>query len=193
MIKLGVIFGSRSAEHDVSIVSGLQLLENVDKSMFDAFPIYISKEGEWFTGEPLRTIKTYQPFNPEMKGLNKVVLAPMPGRNALYAASENAGGLFKKNTKIADIDCAILALHGMHGEDGTVQGLLELADIPYTSAGVIGSSVGMDKIVMKALFQGMGLPVMPAKYFYRSDWQDDPERVLYEASAIGFPLFVKPN
>ncbi len=192
MIKLGVIFGSRSVEHDVSIVSGLQLLENVDRSMFDAFPIYISKEGEWFVGEPLRSVKTYQPFDPDMKGLNRVILAPVPGRNALYSATESTGGLFKKSAKIADIDCAILALHGMHGEDGTVQGLLELADIPYTSAGVIGSSVGMDKIVMKALFQGMGLPVLPAKYFYRSDWQDDPERVLYEASSLGFPLFVKP-
>lgn len=190
MIKLGVVFGSRTAEHDVSIVSGLQLLENVDKMQYDAFPIYIARDGNWYIGEPLRNIKTYQNFNPKQKGILNVYLPPVPGVNGLYTTASS--GLFGKNGKVADIDCLILSMHGMHGEDGTLQGLLELADIPYTSAGVTGSAVGMDKIVMKAVFKSMGLPVLPSKYFYRTEWKTNADGVLDEAEVLGYPLFVKP-
>ncbi|OQB25705.1 MAG: D-alanine--D-alanine ligase [Firmicutes bacterium ADurb.Bin182] len=189
MINLGVLFGSRAAEHDVSIVSGLQILENADKSKYNAFPVYISRSGEWFIGERLRDIKTYRNFDPEKKGLTRVFLPPVPGANGLYKAS---GGLFSKSGKVCGLDCAILAMHGMHGEDGTLQGLFELADIPYSSCGVTGSALGMDKIVMKGLFRSMGLPVLSSKYFLRSEWRNDPEKVLDEASKLGFPLFIKP-
>ena len=140
-MNLGIIFGSRSAEHDVSIITGLQVLENADREKYNAFPIYISREGGWFVGEPLRDIKTYKSFDPNMKGLTRVTLPPVPGLNGLYTL--NSGGLFSKSSKVHDLDCTILALHGMHGEDGCVQGLLELADIPYSSSGLVGSSVGM--------------------------------------------------
>ena len=192
MIKLGVVFGSRAAEHDVSIISGLQILENADKSKYDAFPIYISRKGEWFIGEPLREIKTYRNFDPNMKGITRVCMPAIPGYNGLMSM-EQGGGLFKKGAgKAAQLDCAILAMHGMNGEDGTLQGLFELADIPYSSAGVTGSAVGMDKIVMKAVFESMGLPVLPGKYFYRTECEKDMERVLAEAETLGYPLFVKP-
>ena len=159
MLNLAVIFGSRAAEHDVSIISGLQILENADKSKYNAFPVYVSRKGEWFIGEPLRRVETYKNFNPDGKGLTRVVLPPVPGMNGLYTLGQ--GGLFgAKAQKVADVDCAILALHGMHGEDGTMQGLLELANIPYSSCGVTGSAVGMDKIIMKAVFKSMGLPVL---------------------------------
>jgi D-alanine-D-alanine ligase len=190
MVNLGVLFGSRTAEHDVSVISGLQILENADKSKYNAFPVYISRKGEWFIGEPLRDIKTYKDFDPGQKGLTKVFLPPVPGMKGLYRAS--SGGLFGGSGKVCDLDCAILAMHGMHGEDGTLQGLFELADIPYSSSGVTGSALGMDKIVMKGVFQSMGLPTLPGKYFYRSEWNKDPEKVLDEASQLGFPLFVKP-
>lgn len=195
MIKLGVIFGSRAAEHDVSIISGLQILENADKSKYDAFPVYISRRGEWFIGEPLRDIKTFRNFDPNMKGLTRVCMPAVPGYNGLMSMEPQGGGLFgKKNSaaKAAELDCAILAMHGMNGEDGTLQGLFELADVPYSSAGVTGSAVGMDKIVMKAVFESMGLPVLPGKYFYRSECGQDMERVLSEAETLGYPLFVKP-
>ncbi|MBR0026731.1 MAG: D-alanine--D-alanine ligase [Clostridia bacterium] len=195
MIKLGVIFGSRAAEHDVSIISGLQILENADKSKYDAFPIYISRKGEWFIGEPLRDIKNLKNFDPNMKGLTRVCMPAIPGYNGLMSMEQGGGGLFgKKNasSKAAELDCAILAMHGMNGEDGTLQGLFELADVPYSSAGVTGSAVGMDKIVMKAVFESMGLPVLPGKYFYRSECEKDMERVLDEAETLGYPLFVKP-
>ena len=190
MKKLGVIFGSRSAEHEISIISGLQILENADKSKYDAFPIYISKDGEWFVGEPLRDIKNYKTFDPSMKGITKVILPPVPGMNGLYALSQ--GGLFKKSAKVCELDCAILALHGMHGEDGCVQGLLELADIPYTSSGLVGSAVGMDKIVMKSVFYSMGIPVLDSIYCYRSEWKKNREGILDNAEKLGYPLYVKP-
>jgi len=190
--KLAVLFGSRSTEHDVSVVSGLQLLENVDKQKYEAYPVYVSRGGEWFIGEPLRDISFYKRFDPDARGLTRVYLPPVPKCGGLY--SLQGGGLFQKaGAKAADMDCAILAFHGMHGEDGTMQGLFELADIPYSSVGVTGSGVGMDKIVMKAVFQSMGLPVLPAKYCYRTEWQKDPERILDEMETVGaYPLYVKP-
>lgn len=190
-INLAVLFGSRTAEHDVSIVSGLQLLENVDEAKYNTFPVYISRKGEWFVGEPLRDIKTFRDFSPELKGITRVYLPASPGVGGLIALRQ--GGLFKKQSdEIISIDCAILAFHGMHGEDGTIQGLFELCDIPYSSVGVTGSGVGMDKIIMKAVFDSMGLPVLPSKYCYRSRWLSDKEAVLDEMEAIGYPLYVKP-
>ncbi len=191
-LNLAVLFGSRAAEHDVSIVSGLQLLENVDKQKYDSYPVYISRTGEWFVGEPLRDIKCYRNFDPNTKGLTRVYLPPMPNCGGLYSLS--SGGLFQKaGAKVAQMDCAILAFHGMHGEDGSMQGLFELCDIPYSSVGVTGSGVGMDKIIMKAVFESMGLPVLPAKYCYRTQWQQEPERILDDMEQIGeYPLYVKP-
>lgn len=188
MVKLGVIFGSRSSEHDVSIITGLQILENADKSKYEAFPIYIARTGEWYIGDALRDIKLYKNFDASDKRLTRVFLPPVPGYDGLMSV----GGLFNKAQKACGLDCAILALHGMNGEDGTVQGLMELADIPYSSAGVTGSAVGMDKIVMKAVFQSMGLPVLEGKYYYRSEWNEAPEKLLDEMEQLGYPLFVKP-
>lgn len=190
MIDLAVIFGSRAAEHDVSIITGLQALENADKSRFNAFPVYISQSGEWFIGEPLKEIKTYRDFNPNVKGIQKVLLPPVPGSGGFYACG---GGLFgAKYVKVQNIDCAFLALHGMHGEDGTIQGLMELADIPYTGSGVIGSAVSMDKVLMKAVFQSMGLPVLEGVWFYRARWQREQDVIVEEAEKLSYPLFIKP-
>lgn len=188
MMNLGVIFGSRSAEHEVSIISGLQIIENADKAKYNPFPIYISQEGEWFVGRPLLDTATYRPFKPDTKGLTRVILPPNPKDRCLYSL----GGLLGKAQKVADIDCAILALHGMHGEDGTVQGLLELADIPYSSCGVTSSALGMDKIAMKAVFKSMGLSVLEGTYCYRSHFLADPDAVLDTAEELGYPLIVKP-
>ncbi len=190
-LNLAVLFGSRTAEHDVSIVSALQLLENVDRLKYNAFPVYISRTGEWFIGDDLKDIKFYRNFNPNAKSLTRVYLPPIPGCGGLYALSQR--GPFQKSGKVQAIDCAILAFHGMHGEDGTMQGLFELCDISYSSVGVTGSGVGMDKIIMKAVFKSMGLPVLPAKYCYRSEWLLDCEQVLNDMEQLGeYPYFVKP-
>ena len=106
MQNIGVFFGIRAAEHDVSIISGLQILENADKAKYNVFPVYVSRKGEWFVGEPLKNVETYKHFDENMKGLTKVYLPPVPGMGGLYA---NAGGLFAKAKLIGPMDCAILA------------------------------------------------------------------------------------
>lgn len=189
MQNIGVFFGSRTAEHDVSIISGLQILENADKAKYNAFPVYISRKGEWFTGEPLRKIETYKHFDENMKGLTRVYLPPVPNSGGLYTSSS---GLFAKSKLAYPMDCAILAFHGMNGEDGTMQGLMELANIPYTSCGVLGSAVGMDKIVMKAVFKSMGLNVLEGTYCYRDIWRANREAIIESAERIGYPVYVKP-
>ena len=188
MQNIGVFFGSRAAEHDVSIISGLQILENADKAKYNVFPVYVSRKGEWFVGEPLKNVETYKHFDENMKGLTKVYLPPVPGMGGLYA---NASGLFAKAKLVCPMDCAILAFHGMNGEDGTMQGLMELADMPYSSCGVLGSAVGMDKIVMKAVFKSMGLNVLDGTYCYRDTWHADREKIIAEAEKIGYPVYVK--
>ncbi len=190
MINLGVFFGSRSAEHDVSIITGLQALENLDKSKYNAYPVYISRAGEWFVGEPLKNIENYPAFDPAQKGLTRVFLPAAPNVNGLYTLE--AGGLFKKPSKVCELDCALLALHGLHGEDGSIQGLFELANLPYTSCGLIGSAVGMDKIVMKEVFRSMGLSVLESVYCCRGEWKENKEAVIARAETLSYPLIVKP-
>jgi len=185
--NIAVFFGGRSAEHDVSIITGLQIIENADKGKYDIFPVYISRGGEWFSGEKLLDVKFFKDFDPGDKGIQRVFLSPVPGKKELMAV-----GRFGLKTYRA-MDAALLGMHGMHGEDGTLQGLLEMADIPYSSAGVTGSGVGMDKIVMKCAFRGAGLPVLDAVYFERSRFEKDPEGVLEEIEeSIVYPVFVKP-
>lgn len=193
-MQLGVIFGSRSCEHEVAIISALQLIRNVNREKYDVIPIYISQAGVWYTGECLLDMKTYTPFDPFRSGLKKVHLDLTAGSGALlhFAAKK---GLFGGMTQevVARLDCVIPVMHGAHGEDGTLQGLLELADIPYTSTGVLGSSIGLDKVAMKHFFRGMQFPVLPDCTPTRSRWQQDPEGVMDEIEQkLGYPVFVKP-
>lgn len=184
--NMAVFFGGRSVEHDVSIITGNQIIENADKEKYDVFPVYIARDGQWFCGDPLRDTQYFGEFDPNDKKLTKVYLEPHPTKELKYAA--------KFGTKVyAQIDVAMLAMHGMHGEDGTLQGLMELADIPYSSAGVTGSATGMDKIVMKCAFKGAGLPVLPAVHFERSVFKNDRQAVIKKTEEeIGYPVFVKP-
>ena len=194
-IQLGVIYGSRSCELEVSIISALQLMRAADTEKYDIIPIYISMKGIWYTGEPLLQMSAYTPFREELKGLTQVTLDLTPGSGALFAYEHSKGllGGGLKQRIVARVDCAIPVLHGMHGEDGTLQGLLELANLPYTSPGVPGSAVGMDKIMMKKLFQGAGFPVLNGTWFAREQWKNDKDTVLREAEKeIGYPLYVKP-
>ena len=185
--SIAVFFGGRSVEHDVSIITGLQIVDNADKEKYNVFPVYISRKGEWFCGEALRDVAFYKQFNPDAKGLQRVFLSPVPGKKELLYAAK-----FGVKTYCA-LDAALLGMHGMHGEDGTIQGLFELADIPYSSAGVTGSGVGMDKIVMKCAFRGAGLPVLDAVYFERGRFEKEPEGVLDETEkTLCYPVFVKP-
>ena len=191
--RLAVIFGSRTVEHDVSIVTGIQLMENIDTQKYDILPIYITRDGEWFTGEKLRDIEFVRAFDKNSKEVTKVFLPPVPGTGGLMTYPA-AGGLFSKGgSRVIPFDVAIPAMHGLNGEDGTLQGLLELADVPYTSCGVLGSSTGMDKIVMKAAFKGAGIPVLDGEFFTRDEWAAQPDEVISRLEkAIEYPMIVKP-
>ena len=187
MKNLAVFFGGRSVEHDVSIITGTQLIENADASKYNIMPVYISRSGQWYAGEKLRDSKFFVHPDLEQKGIDKVFLPPTAGSRSLLR--ETRFGL----KSVFDIDVAILAMHGMHGEDGTLQGLMELADIPYSSAGVTGSAAGMDKIVMKAAFQGLGFPVLDSVYFERGEYARDPEEICGRVEQkLGYPVIVKP-
>lgn len=195
-LQLGVIFGSRSCEHEVSIISGVQLARAADRNKYDVWPIYIARDGRWYTGEKLLDIHTYTPFDPFAKGITRVTLDMTAGSGALISYEQNTG-LFAKGVTpvtVTKLDCVIPVIHGLHGEDGTLQGLFELANIPYASTGVAGSAVGMDKIMMKQVFRGMDFPVLPDIFALRSEWQADPDAVIGRVEEkLPYPVFCKPS
>ncbi|MBE5780879.1 MAG: D-alanine--D-alanine ligase [Clostridiales bacterium] len=179
MMNIAVFFGGRTCEHDVSIVTGVQAMENMDRSKYNVLPIYLHRDGLWYTGKNLTDISIYENFD-----ASKAVpcrLSQIPGEGIL------AGD------RVIHIDAALLCMHGMHGEDGTLQGMLELCDIPYTSAGVGGSAAGMDKALMKKVFLGCGFPTVPYVEFLRTAFELDKDSAYNKAeSTIGYPCYVKP-
>ena len=193
-LNIAVIFGSRSCEHDVSIISALQLIEAAKTAGFTVIPVYISREGLWYTGEALTQIETFREFNPMGKGITRVNLDVSANAGDLWAWPPQRAGLFAKvPAPIAHIDVAIPVLHGLHGEDGTVQGLLEMANIPYASSGVLGSAVGMDKIAMKQMLRGAGYPVLDYVWLTRDQLKADREAIVERIEReIKYPAFVKP-
>ena len=193
-IQLGVMFGSRSCEHEVSIISAVQLMRAANPANYEVIPIYISKKGEWFTGAPLMDISSYTPFDENRKGIQRVQLDLTSGSRALTTMQQGKG-LFGKTEQVvvARLDCVIPVFHGMHGEDGSVQGLLELCNIPYASSGIGASAIGMDKVYMKQFFRGCGFPVLPSQFHLRAQWDKDPEAMLNAIEAeLEYPVFVKP-
>ncbi len=192
--QIGVIFGSRSCEREVAIISAVQLMRHLDREKYDLVPVYIDESGNWYTGEVLADISSYKPFRPDATGITRVFPDLSSGSGALLKVSKGKGLLAKEKIEIAArVDVYIVVMHGLNGEDGTLQGLLELANVPYTSTGVAGSALGMDKIMMKQFFRGAGLPVLPEMWFTRSTFETEREKVLKEvADGLGFPVFVKP-
>ena len=192
--QIGVIFGSRSCEREVAIISAVQLMRHADREKYDIIPVYISEDGNWYTGDKLKEIQTYKPFHPDQKGIIRVFPDLSSGSGALLTVRKDSGLFARERTEIAArIDAYIIVMHGLNGEDGTLQGLMELINVPYTSTGVAGSALGMDKIMMKQFFQGAGLPVLPGLSFTRSGFSRERETVLNKVEKeLGFPVFVKP-
>ena len=192
--QIGVIFGSRSCEREVSIISAVQLMRHADAEKYDIIPVYIDETGNWYTGEPLKDIKSYKPFNPDGKGITKVFPDLSSGSGALLKHTKGSGLFAKEKVEIAArADVFIVVMHGLNGEDGTLQGLLELANVPYTSTGVAGSALGMDKIMMKQFFRGAGLPVLPGIGITRTRYRQNPGEIQAQVEKeLGYPVFVKP-
>ena len=193
-MNIAVFFGSRSCEHDVSIVSALQCIEATKAAGFNVTPVYISRDGLWYTGEPLENIETFREFNPMTKGITRVTLDGTANAGDLWAWPPQRAGLFAKvPAPLCHIDCVIPVFHGWHGEDGTIQGLLEMANIPYASSGVLGSAIGMDKIAMKQILRGAGFPVLDFVWFTREQLKKERQAVIERVEKeIKYPAFIKP-
>jgi D-alanine-D-alanine ligase len=190
-LRVAVVFGSRSVEHEVSIISAIQAMDAMDPRRYEPLPIYITKEGHWITGTELRRIDNYKDLPGLLQRCRPVHLRPEPFGNRLFM--EEPGPLGTRRTRVTVVDIVFPVIHGTYGEDGTLQGLLELAAVPYVGAGVVGSAVGMDKIVMKAAFLAQGLPVVNYLWFTRKRWQSAADEVAGEIErTLHYPLFVKP-
>jgi D-alanine-D-alanine ligase len=188
-VRLAVVFGGRSTEHGVSCVSAGSVLAAVDPERYEVVPIGISREGRWVLAadEPEKLAITGDRLPEIEEGGSAVVLAGDPTHRGL--AVHEPGTVPQE---LGEVDVVLPLLHGPYGEDGTIQGLLELAGIPYVGSGVFASAAAMDKGHMKALLQAAGLPVGPYAVVTPRAWADDPAAVRETVAALGFPVFVKP-
>lgn len=186
-IRVGIMFGGRSGEHEVSLRSARSIMDAIDKTKYEVLPIGITKEGRWIAGgDPLAALQSGQETTP-------AALLGEPGERTIMAiepAPERQGLSLRD---IATVDVIFPVLHGPFGEDGTIQGLLELADIPYVGAGVAGSAVGMDKALFKSIMTARGIPILPYELVLRSEWEAKPEAVMERIEQkLEYPVFVKP-
>lgn len=185
MIKIGVIFGGPTVEHEVSIISAVQAMNNLNKEKYDIYPIYISKDKIWYTGKMLMDIDIYRDFDNLKKFAKKVVLFNNNGTYSLQSL-----GMFK--SIVTDLDIILPVVHGNNMEDGTLQGYLEMVGIPYVGSGVLGSSLGQDKVAMKQIFSSVGLPIVPYIWFFDYQYYETKEAILKDVSKLGYPVIVKP-
>lgn len=192
-IQLGILFGSRSCEHEVSIISALQLAAMANPFKYEVIPVYITKRGEWFIGGALWKLETYERFDPRKSGLTRVFPDLTARSGALMAFERSKPFQGERRYAAARLDCVIPVFHGLHGEDGSIQGMLELMDLPYASTGVPGSAVGMDKVMMKRLFAGYGFPVLADTSLTRGAFEADPDAACLRVEAqLPYPVYVKP-
>jgi len=184
-LRVAVLFGGRSGEHEVSLRSAASVMTGLKQSgRFEVLPVGITPEGAWYFGEDI--LQALQNRRKPQEGVAVAILAD-PERRGLFVLEGKHFG------ERLPVDVVFPVLHGPYGEDGTVQGLLELARLPYVGAGVTGSAAGMDKILMKAVLRQGGVPVGPYIWFLTTDWAEESERIRAEIrEKLGFPCFVKP-
>lgn len=185
-IRVGVIFGGETVEHEVSIISAIQAMNKIDQEKYEVVPIYITKDREWYTGEVLKDIEMYQDFNLIKKYCDNVVLYCRDGAFVL----QRKKGLFK--SVVREIDIAFPIVHGTNVEDGVLQGYLQSIGIPYVGGDVYASAVGQDKVLMKAIWESVEVPMTKYTWFYDIDYKTDQESVLKKISKLKYPLIVKP-
>ncbi|MGA9043023.1 MAG: D-alanine--D-alanine ligase [Terriglobales bacterium] len=208
-LRVGILFGGRSGEHEVSLLSAASVFNAIDKSKYEVVPIGITKEGRWVTaGDAEQLLKGDAAGQSHLRAGDPkatssaavlahgeaVIVPPEPQRHGNALAPFQTDALTRRaSDRAINVDVIFPVLHGTFGEDGTIQGLLELADIPYVGAGVLGSAAGMDKDVMKSLFRAAGLPIVKHVTVLRSEWEANPKKFqkLIE-SKLKYPMFVKP-
>jgi D-alanine-D-alanine ligase len=210
-IRVGILFGGRSGEHEVSLLSAASVFNAIDKDKYEVVPIGITKDGRWLTAEHAENLlqgkivlepRHLRAGDPETTPAaavlaqgESVIVPPEPvhRRSGLVPFQSDAALTRRASDRAINVDVIFPVLHGTFGEDGTIQGLLELADIPYVGAGVLGSAAGMDKDIMKSLFIAAGIPIVKHVTILRSAWEKDPKKVQkLVASKLKYPVFVKP-
>ena len=185
-LRVGVVFGGRSGEHEVSLRSAESVINAIDRSKYDVVPIGITKEGRWLTSESAAALLPEAVMNSAQQ--QHVAIIGDPTRNGLTRLDVDHG-----SSTSSKLDVIFPVLHGTYGEDGTIQGLFEMAGVPYVGCGVLASSAGMDKVVMKQLFERAGLTLIEYDWFFRKAWEENPDAIVKKISrALGYPVFVKP-
>ena len=185
-IKLGVIFGGETVEHEVSIISALQAIQYLDKKKYEIIPIYISKDRTWYTGHVLSDIETYRDFENVKKYAKKVSLYKK--NNKFYLGCTT--GLFRK--EIADLDIVLPIVHGNNVEDGTLAGLLESIGIPYVGSHTLGAALGQDKVIQKQVMASSDIPIVDYTWFFDNEYLENKEEILKDVKKLGYPVVVKP-
>ncbi len=184
--RVAVLFGGRSVEHEISVITALQLMQAIDPAVYEVTPVYIAPSGAWHTGPELLNRSFYAKVPGNLGTLQEVTLLPKPGSRGLTKLSDHS---------IIPIDVFLPAFHGQYGEDGCIQGLFEMADVPYTGSNVVSSAMTMNKYACKVFLKEHGIPVLPAQLIARSDAQRDIKGVVEKvlaADGYSLPLFVKP-
>ena len=185
-IRVGVLFGGKTTEHEVSIITAVQAMGYIDEDKYEVIPMYLTKDNEMYTGEPLKEMDIYK--EPELlKRYCKNVVCY--GNNGVLLL-QNKKGLFKKIVK--EVDIVIPAVHGYNMEDGNIQGMLETFGVPYTGSDIYGCTVGQDKVFQKQILEAEKLPVPKYKWFYDSEYYEDENKIIEEIKKLGFPVIVKP-
>lgn len=188
-IKVGVLFGGKTVEHEISVISAIQAMGYLDREKYDVIPVYITKNNEFYVGENIGKIESYTDINSLLKSSQRVIMVNEGGKTQLIKYPQK---LFSK--PVYDyIDIAFPVVHGTNVEDGTLQGYLKMFNIPYVGCDVLSSAVGMDKYVMKTVLKDNGIPVLDCKCYTANIYDEDSDRVVDEIEkAIGYPVIVKP-
>ena len=185
-IKVGVIFGGETVEHEVSIISAVQAMKHINEEKYEVVPIYIAKDQTWYTGNMLREIDIYRDLDLLKRFAKKVVLVKKDKEFFLMKTT----GAFRK--ELTNIDVILPIVHGHGAEDGSLQGYLETLKIPYVGSNVLGSALGQDKVVMKQVMKSEGIPCVDYVWFYDTEYQLDNDEITKKIEKLGFPVVVKP-
>lgn len=188
--NIGVFFGGRSTEHEISVISASQAMAAINRERYEVTPIYITKQGRWFTGEALLDIKNYRNPKDLIAKCTEVYMQPVYGDYHLYKTKRT---LFGGNGVLTKLDVVIPVLHGSNGEDGIFEGVLESIGIPYAGCNTLASANGMDKITMKMILAADGVPVVPYVWFTDKEWFDKRDSLVGKIeSKLGYPVIIKP-
>ncbi len=189
--NIAVFFGGRSVEHAISVISALQAINAFDKEKYNIIPIYISKQGRWYTGDNLLDIRNYRDMKKVIEDAEEVFMRPEYGDYNLYKV--NTGMFSKRNPVVAELHVVIPVLHGTNGEDGIFEGLLETIGIPFAGCNTLSSANGMDKITMKMILRECGVPVVDYVWFTDRQWLSSKDDIISKVeSKLGYPVIVKP-